>query len=163
MRPFPFALSLFLLASPAAACDGGVLHGLMETPLNEGDAESFDVAEQASVEGGAWYIFRDAQGAVKNVMRVDYGETGRLATRLTVSSADAYAVTVTRFGYSAPLGVSGSSTIREEKDIYLFCDGKLYLPEEDFGMTEGYAAKAAEALATFDAAEVQDVLPPLKR
>lgn len=160
-------LALLLATTPAFACDGGVLSNLMESRLPPEAPESFDVAEIKSVEGGAWGIYRAGgqpeTGIVTDIMRTDYGEAGRLETRLTVSSPEAYAVTVTRFVYAAPIYATGAAVIREEKDIFRFCDGALYLPEEGFGPGEEYVAKAKEALATFDAAEIKKYVPELKR
>ena len=38
--------------------------------------------------------------------------------------------------------MSGATIIREEKDIFVFCKGKPYLPEDDFGLDPAYAGKA---------------------
>ena len=46
--------------------------------------------------------------------------------------------------------------------IYVFCDGKLYLPEE-FGPGADYAAKATEARKVFEAAEVKAFVPEMMR
>lgn len=163
MRKLLPAAFCALLAAPALACDGGQLFELMDAPLAERPDTTFDVAEIDSTEGGSWDVYLGAGGKARNLVRTDFGEGGRFAARLVVSTPQAYAVTTTLFIYSAPNYVSGSTTIREEKNIYVFCDGRLYLPEEDFGLGDDYAKAAAEALATFDAAEVSQYLPALKR
>ncbi|HTV69999.1 MAG TPA: hypothetical protein VMF90_15820 [Rhizobiaceae bacterium] len=158
-------LALLLLATaPAFACDGGRLFEMMAAQLPAEPTLSVDVADVQSVEGGVWDIYRAAGGAIANLVRTDFGEGGRLETRLVVSSPAAYAVTVTQFIYSAPLHISGSITIREEKDIYVFCDGKVLLPDPaELDPDSAYAAKAFRALATFDAAEIKTQVPALER
>jgi hypothetical protein len=163
MRKLLPAAFCVLLAAPALACDGGPLFELMDAPLPAQPDTAFDVAEVDSTEGGNWDVYLGPDGKARNLVRTDFGEVGRYQTRLIVSSPDAYAVTTTRYIYSAPAYVPGSTTVREEKDIYVFCGGKLYLPEEDFGLGEDYKGEAADALATFDAAEVSQYLPALKR
>ena len=97
-------LSFFLcLSCPAFACDGGPLFDLIDKPLPAQPSETFDVAEVDSTEGGDWHVYLDADGkTLRNLIRNDYGEGGRRATRLIVSSPDAYAIRDTTFGYSAP-------------------------------------------------------------
>ena len=161
------ALSVLLAfaSTPAFACDAeGMLFTLMDMPLDGQPSYSFDVAEVGSTEGGDWQVWLAPDGkTVRNLVRTDYGEGGRRATRLVVAAPGAYAVTDTDYVYSAPNYIEGSITIREEKDIYVFCDGKLLLPKGDFGPDPAYAAGAKEALATFDAAEVKQYMPGLKR
>lgn len=163
MRKLLPAAFCALLAAPAFACDGGPLFELMDAPLPARPDATFDVAEVDSTEGGSWDVYLGQDGRARNLVRTDFGEVGRYQTRLIVSSPEAYAVTTTRYIYSAPVHVSGATTVREEKDIYVFCGGKLYLPEEDFGLGEDYKREAADALATFDALEVGQYLPALKR
>lgn len=146
------------------ACDGGPLFELMDKPLPAQAGETFDVAEVQSTEGGEWNVFFGSDGkSVQNLVRQDYGEGGRRVTRLIVSTPEAYAIRDTTFRYSAPNYVSGATTIREETDIFVFCAGKLYLPQEDFGLDPEYQKKAAEALKTFDAPEVAKYVAGLKR
>lgn len=45
-------------------------------------------------------------------------------------------------------------------EVYLYCDGSLVLPSEDFGVYPDYVAKAEEAAAAFRATEVADYIPP---
>jgi hypothetical protein len=158
-------LSLLLLSTPAFACDGGPLFEMMAAPLSGQPDKTFDVSEVGSTEGGGWEVYFKPDGkSLANLIRIDYGESGRLETRLIVSSPEAYAVTSTDISYSAPNYVSGSIAIREEKDIFVYCSGKLHLPEEDLiGLAPGYAKKAAEAMKTFDATEVAQYVSGLRR
>jgi len=48
-------------------------------------------------------------------------------------------------------------------DIFVWCDGRLYLPAEDYGVDPDYAQKAADALAVFTAPEVAQWVTPLPR
>ena len=159
------ALAFVLAASPAAGCDGGSLFEMLDAPLPPEAGAVLDVEEVESTDGGEWHVYFAADGRTAgNLVRHDYGEGGRWSARLVVSSPEAYAVTTTRFIYSAPYYVSGATTVREEKDIYVFCGGNLLIPEEDFAiLAPDYADKAAEALAVFDAREVARYLPALAR
>ena len=138
---------------------------MIEAPLPAQSAKNFDVTEVESTEGGEWDVYFAPDGkTLTNLMRNDYGESGRWQARLIVSSPVAYAVTATHYIYSAMIYTSGQITMREEKDIFVFCDGKLLLPEEDFlGIGPEYEKKAAEALKTFDAPEVAEYVKGLKR
>lgn len=168
--PKPNAFVALLLAglvaagsAPASACDARLFE-LMDAALPTQPDMTFDVAEVDSTEGGNWDVyFARGTRMAENLVRTDFGEGGRFAVRLVVASPQAYAVTTTLHIYSAPIYIAGSTTIREEKNIYLFCDGVLYLPAEDFGPGEEYVASGKEALAAFDAAEVKEYLPALKR
>lgn len=164
MRLSLISVAAFLISSPVLACDGGMLFELMETTPPPLPDASFEVAEVDSTEGGEWQVWLGPDGrTARYLVRNDYGEGGRYAARLIVSSPAAFAVTSTVFIYSAPNYVEGATTVREEKDIFVFCDGRLLLPAEDFGLDPDYQAKAAEALKTFDAGEVAAYMPALRR
>jgi hypothetical protein len=161
----PALLALLLLSTPVFSCDGGPLFETMEALLPAKPGKTFDVAEVGSTEGGSWDVYFAPDGkTVVNLVRNDYGEAGRRQTRLVVSSPDAWAITDTTFMYSAPNYVAGVTTIREEKDFFVYCSGHLYLPEEpDLGPGAEYPAKAAEVLKTFDAPEVAEYVQGLKK
>ena len=152
---------LALMVSPVMACNEA-LFARLDAPPGTEPGLSIDATEIGSTEGGEWQIWPDVAGTVEMV-RVDYGEMGRLASRLVVIAPDAYAIATTEFSYSAPIYVSGSSTIRQETDIFVFCAGRLHLPDEGFRVSEAYAAKAAAALAVFDAPEIAEYLPEMMR
>ncbi len=121
MRVIPLAAMLAAISAPAFACDGGKLFGMIDAALPAQANVTLDVAEVDSAEGGNWEIYLGSDGnTLENLVRTDFGEVGRYATRLIVCSPNAYAVTTTRYSYSAPAYVSGSTTVREEKDIYVF-------------------------------------------
>ena len=165
MNRLSLILVACILAAPALACDGGPLFEMIDAPLPAQSAKNFDVAEVESTEGGSWDVYVAPDGkTLTNLVRTDYGESGRWQARLIVSSPVAYAITATHYVYSAMIYTSGQITMREEKDIFVFCDSKLLLPEEDFlGVGPEYEKKAAEALKTFDAPEVADYVKGLKR
>lgn len=160
LTAFLFALA----ATPAFACNGDLYDMLNAEPAGQPDA-SFDVAEVGSTEGGEWKVWLAADGrTARDLQRHDYGEGGRRATRLVVNSPAAFAITDTDVAYSAPNYISGSIPIREVKDIYVFCDGRLLLPEEEgFGPDPAYVEASKAALATFDAAEVKQYVKGLRR
>lgn len=155
-------LSMCLATSPALACDPA-LFDRITVPMPTLADETIDVSELTSTEGGEWQVWRNADGAVDQLARIDYGEMGRVAARLVVSSADAYAITQTTVLYSAPLYVEGSMPIREETDIYVFCSGELAGPGEGFTLDAAYVAAAEQVRAIFNAPEIAEVLPDLTR
>lgn len=154
----------FVLPGMAATCADGAVFSVLDEALPAVPDESIDVADVQSTEGGAWdvYLSADGQGAA-HIVRIDFGEGGRWSARLSVASPGDSAVATTHFIYSAPYYVPASTTIREEKDIFVFCDGALLLPGEDFGHSDEYVARAAEALRIFDAGEIAAYMPTLKR
>ena len=95
------------------------------------------------------------------LVRNDLGESGRWDARLIIASPGAYAVTTTHYIYSVPYYVENSLVAREEKDIFVFCKGKLLVAPE--GADPEYQKKAAEAWKIFDAPEVADYVKGLKR
>ena len=165
MNRLPLILVACILAAPAVACDGGPLFEMIEASLPAQSSKNFDVAEVESTEGGEWDVYYAPDGkTLTNLVRNDYGESGRWQARLVVSSPVAYAITATHYIYSAMIYTSGQITMREEKDLFVFCGGKLLLPEEDFlGIGPEYEKKAAEAWKTFDAPEVGEYVKGLKR
>lgn len=153
---------LFLGVGPGLSCENEPLATLMKTPP-AGDNTSFDVSESGSTQGGVWEVYPSANSAVPlHVVRIDAGEMGYLRTQLTIASPGNYAVAKTDYTYSAPFDFPGSRVIREEKDIFVYCDGKLSLPE-DVGGLEDYQANAKKVLATFDAPEIAKYVAGLTR
>lgn len=161
-------LAVLLLAltasAPAFACDGGPLYEQMQVTPAGAPGATFDVAEVGSTEGGDWQVWLGPDGkTARELIRNDYGEGGRHATRLSISSPTAFGIRDTDVIYTAPSYISGSSTMREETDVYVFCDGKLLLPEGEYGPDPSYLEASKEALAVFDAPEVKQYLAGLKR
>lgn len=146
-----------------AACEGGEVFLALDEALPDQPDESIDVADVQSADGGLWevYLAADGEGAA-HLVRTDFGEGGRFSARLSVASPAAYAIATTRFIYSAPYYVKGATTIREEKDIFIFCDGKLLLPKE-VGVDTEYSEKAQDARTIFDAGEIAGYVTALRR
>lgn len=144
--------------TPALACSPGLLERLDRPMQNEADV-SLDVAETQSTEGGEWKLWEREDGSTEEVARIDYGEMGRLETRLIVEGDADYAVTQARYSYSVPIYVEDSITTRVETEIFYFCDGSLLLPPENFGADPDYVQRAEDARATFSAKEVSQYLP----
>jgi hypothetical protein len=156
-RYFIVLLSL-VGATPAMACSPGLLERL-DLRMQDGPHLSLDVAQTQSSEGGEWKLWQRADGSTEEVARIDYGEMGRLETRLLVDEDADYAVTQSRYSYSVPIYVENSITTRIETEIFYFCDGSLLLPAEDFGGDPDYVRRAEDARATFSAEEVSQYLP----
>lgn len=154
-----------LLPSGAAhACDRDGLAAIIDAPLPAKAGKSFNVADVDSTDGGEWEIYFGPDGRTpRTILRTDYGESGRTQARLTILSAGAYAVARKQSVYSVPYAVEGSTTIRETRDIYLFCDGRLVTPDKESWDGDAYEKAARETLATFDAAEIKPLLPALER
>lgn len=142
-------------ATPALACNPD-LFARLDLPLREAADVALDVSEVQSTEGGEWKLWQGSDGSTDEVARIDYGEMGRLVTRLFMDGATDYGITQTRYTYSVPIYVENSITTRIETDIFLFCDGKLLLPAEDFGVDPDYAQRADDARAVFGAEEIAD-------
>jgi hypothetical protein len=152
-------LLIFVTAGPVLACNPDLFERL-DTPLRTEADVSFEAKERASTEGGEWRIWSASADDGAEVARIDYGEMGRTETRLMIESPEAYAITQTVHRYGVPIYVEGSMTVRIETDIYMFCDGALLLPPEDFGADPDYLERAEAARAVFRAKEISDVVPP---
>ncbi len=153
------ALMVFLAAAaPAWACNPDLYHQLDTHPSGEPDM-SLDVEERASTEGGEWRIWKQGTNAVTEAVRIDYGEMGRVETRLVIQTEHAYAITQTTYRYGVPIFVEGSMTVRVETDIYMFCKGDLLLPPAEFGVGPDYVEGAETARSAFLAPEIADWVP----
>jgi hypothetical protein len=157
IKSLAFSL-VFVTATPVWACNPE-LFARLDTPLRDEADMALDVAEIASTEGGEWRIWTPGKSGEGEVARIDYGEMGRTETRLLKQSDDAFAITQTVHRYGVPIYVEGSMTVRVETDIYMFCDGALLVPPEDFGADPDYVARAEAARAVFRAEEVADAVP----
>jgi hypothetical protein len=149
---------LCLAAAPVLACQDGPLNDMMEAPLPAKPDKSFDIEESIG-EGGTWVVYFKPDGkTLAWLVRNDFLEMSREQRRLIVYSPDAYAVTNTKYWYSAPLS---EIVTHEDKETYIYCDGKLRMPIEGGG--DDYAARAKEAMNAFDAPEVAAYLKGLPK
>jgi hypothetical protein len=109
-----------------------------------------EVTDVQSTEGGIWNIYREADGRVHSVVRIDGGESGMSERRLSVVNRKTYGIAVTRVDYLRHAFVEDAGpngTARRTTDYYYFCDGRLLLPPEGYfmGDLEAYKAAGAEA------------------
>ena len=157
---------LFGNAAAAAECDFIRAETILSEPRPESPDDEYEVLEQQSGEGGAWSVYNGSGGKPDRIARDDLGEMGRVSVELAVEAGGTYVIRKTRFYYSVPIAVSGSRIIRQEADIYRFCNAELVVPPD--AIDEAYI-KAARAAAAqfFSAPEVAKTLiaaglkPPL--
>ena len=152
----PFSLAVFLattIAASAAECPLGEIEKALSSSLDGLKKLERDVTDVQSTEGGMWEIYREKDGRVHSIVRIDGGESGMGERRLSTVSRKAYGIAVTRADYMrhAFLEDQGpNATAARKTDFYYFCDGKLYLPPADAAMfdLEAYKASGTEALKT---------------
>lgn len=101
-----------------------------------------DVSDVQSTEGGVWQIFREKDGRVHTIIRIDAGESGRNETRLGIVNRKNYGIAATRIDYlrhAFAEDAGPNATVRRTTDFYFYCDGKLYLPPEGYSMIDAAA------------------------
>lgn len=144
------------LAAPThAACNTAPALALQAKPLPAKPARTLDVAEQQSAEGGEWQVYLDKAGKrPQRIQRVDFGETGRATTQISVASATAFVVSQTMETYSAPIGTPGSKTVKSQHAEFVFCDGRLQPPAGRKASAAFTASARAAAETIFAAPEI---------
>lgn len=161
MRKLVLAICLTFCSTAALACDPR-LERLLRQPLPSRAQAQFDASQMQSSEGATWRVYLSkGSRSVRQIVRRDGAESGWVETRLLIAAPSRYAITRTKAIFSVPYAVPGSRVIREEKDVYVYCDGKLALPK-DIALP-AYSEAAAEALKIFDAPEVASYVGGLKR
>jgi hypothetical protein len=153
MRTVIAATFLLLAASPAGAeCRIFDIETALASSLDGLKKLERDVSEFQSTEGGVWEIYREADGRVHTIIRIDAGESGRLERRLSVVNRKTYGIAVTRIDYlrhafAEEAGPNG--TAARKTDYYYYCDGALYVPPEGFAMLDiaAYSKAGKEAAA----------------
>ena len=144
-----FALACLLLAATpvqAGDCALGRIEAAMTAPLDGLKKLERDATDAQSTEGGQWHIYREADGRVNTIMRVDGGESGMGERRLSIVNRQTYGIAVTRVDYMRHAfaeGAGPNATAKRTTDYYFYCDGKLYLPPEGYAMLDLTAYKAA--------------------
>lgn len=129
------AVSLATGTVPAAGCPLDRIEAALSSStagLKQLDREVSDVQ---STEGGIWQIFRERDGRIHSIVRIDGGESGRNETRLSVVNRRTYGIAATRIDYLRHAFIEDAAPnaiARRTTDYYFFCDGKLYLPPRDF-------------------------------
>lgn len=161
IRSTCLAAAALVLAGPATGCPGTRLDAFVAAPLPKRADREIDAAERRSAEGGVWQVFGGGRAKEKptNVVRIDYGETGRREERLVVASPDAYAIVVLVVAYKAPIGNPDWGIARETRTVYAVCGGVVQRPP---GMTDAafteHQAEAQAVRATFRAPEIATFL-----
>ena len=147
----------WLLASTitagAADCPLWDIEKSLSSPLDRLKKTERDVTDVQSTEGGVWRIYREKDGRIHSIIRIDGGESGMGERRLSMVSRKAYGIAVTRVDYMrhAFLENQGpNATAARKTDYYYFCNGKIYLPPADAAMfdIEAYKANGADAQRT---------------
>lgn len=164
MRAALAALMALVMAAPASACPGTRLASLIAASSLGKLAAEIDVADVQSAEGGNWRVYLGtASGKPVNIVRSDYGETGRLEHRLVIASPEDYAIIRTRLSYSSSIADPNMKTSVAERSIWTFCGGKLQDPA---GATGAALSKlrneASAAREVFDAAQVAPYVEALQ-
>jgi hypothetical protein len=128
------ALALCLSATTALAdCDLSAISAALEAPLGAMKPKEIEVTDVQSTEGGVWEIYREPDGRLNTIIRIDGGESGRQDTRLSVVNRATYGIATTRTDYirhafveEGPFGIARRTT-----DYYYYCDGKVHVPGEN--------------------------------
>lgn len=145
-------LALTTVATAAHAdCNLNAISEALEAKLDAMKPYERDVTDVRSTEGGVWQIYREKDGRLNSVIRIDAGESGMQETRLSVVNRQTYGIASTRVDYlrhafveEGPFGIARRTT-----DYYYYCDGKAYVPPESASMVdlEQYPKAAAELKA----------------
>jgi hypothetical protein len=142
---------LAVLLSPSVAsagCEDSKAFFANEKPLPQKADQEIEVEVQESHEGGAYFIYLGANKTPERIIRMDFGLTGRLLTKLTIGAPNDIMISVTKQNYNVPFTEPGSMIVREETDFYFFCDGKL-VDEPNADPASDYAKAAKQAAEMF--------------
>lgn len=150
MRLTIFALCISS-STALADCDLNAISTALDASLDKMTPKEIDVTDVQSTEGGVWRIYREADGRLNTIIRIDAGESGMQETRLSVVNRNTYGIASTRVDYlrhafieEGPFGIARKTT-----DFYYFCDGKPHVPGENGSMVdrEQYPKDAMEKRA----------------
>ena len=145
---WPLSLVCMLSAATPAAADCALdkIETALSAPLDGLKRLDRDVTDVQPTEGGQWQIYREADGRVNTIFRVDGGESGMGERRLSIVNRKTYGIAVTRVDYMRHAFVEDAgpnATAKRTTDYYYYCDGKLYLPPEGYSMVDATAYKAS--------------------
>lgn len=148
----PLSLLILVALSTVAAADCPVdkIEAALASSVDGLKKLERDVSDVQSTEGGVWQIYREADGRVHSIVRIDGGESGMGERRLSIVGRKTYGIAVTRVDYLRHVFVEDAGpngTAKRTTDYYYFCDGKLLLPPADYfmGDLEAYKAAGTEA------------------
>lgn len=165
---FAFLALCFSATAAFADCDLALISEALVKPLDKMTPKEIEVTDVQSTEGGFWEVYREPDGRLNTIIRVDAGESGRQDARLSVVNRSTYGIASTRADYirhafieDGPFGVARRTT-----DYYYFCDGKPYVPVGDGAMVDRveYPKKAQELQSLMlDDKDVAEITKGLKR
>lgn len=150
-RLVALAAAIIGLATPALAdCDTQKIEAALSASLDGMKPYERDVSDVQSTEGGVWNVYREKDGRLHSIMRLDGGESGMSERRLSVVNRKTYGIAVTRVDYLRHAFIEDAGpngTAKRTTDYYYFCDGKLLVPNKDYfgGDADAYAKNGAEA------------------
>jgi hypothetical protein len=152
-RLLSLAACAISLAAPAfAECDTQKIEAALDAPLGSLKPAERDVSDVQSTEGGVWQIYREKDGRLNSIIRIDGGESGMGERRLSVVNRKTYGIAVTRIDYLRHAFIEDAGpngTAKRTTDYYYICEGKLLRPSADYfmGDRDAYIKAGAEALA----------------
>ena len=161
-------LALLLSATAAhAECPLDRIEAVLAASLDLMKPLERDASDAQSTEGGLWKLYREKDGRVHTIIRIDGGESGRNDTRLSIVDRQTYGIASTRTDYIRHAFLEGPfATARVTTDYYFFCEGKVYLPDPSASMVdmEKYPKDAEEVRARMiEDKDVVDFTKGLKR
>lgn len=149
----PLVALMAFTSAAQADCDVAAIGKALDAPLEAMKPYERDVTDVQSTEGGVWQVYREKDGRLNTIVRIDAGESGRNDARLSVVNRQTYGIAVTRTDYlrhafveEGPFGIWKKST-----EYFYFCGGKAHIPSETASMVDQteYPKAAAAAKATF--------------
>ena len=143
-------LALAMGASQSLAdCPLDRIETALASPLDGMTPVEREVSETQSTEGGVWKIYREADGRLHTIIRIDAGESGRNETRLSVVNRQTYGIASTRIDYIRHAFVEEGpfAIARRTTDYYFYCGGTVYVPGENGAMVDLTAYPKAAAAA----------------
>jgi hypothetical protein len=155
-------------AGPLLSCPIGKIAHAARAPLDSYKKTAVEAREVRSTEGGAWYIYHKADGALHSIVRVDYGETGQFQMRASFLDRRTLGIIVTRLRYDAPISPYRSVRIVERTSTeFFFCDGSHvgFLqanPRDDASALAAIREAKGEKSMLFDSEEIAPYLEGLK-
>jgi hypothetical protein len=150
MRALFTALFFCAAAAPASAdCALDTITAALESPVDGLRLLERPVSDVQSAEGGEWRIYREPDGRVHSIIRIDAGESGRSETRLSMVNRQTYGIARTRVDYlrhafieDGPFGIARRTT-----EYFYYCDGKPHVPGQAAAVVDviTYPKAAVEA------------------
>jgi hypothetical protein len=151
----------------AAECPLPSIAKALDTTLDKLKSLERNASDIQSTEGGRWFIYREKDGRVNTITRIDYGESGRDELRLSVVNRATYGIAKTRVDYIRHAFLEGPfAIVKQTTEYFFYCDGKVYLPSPESATVDlkQYKKDAGDAQAAFLAAkDVADFTKGLKR